>query len=122
MLLGLGAAGLLIGPLVFRLAPQAQERALEEDEVTPGELQLYIDVYTAMQANHDLVLDDALAQKGVQVAQFRSIERRVQRDDRLVRKVREALIASAKTRNEQPPLVGGSPGTPGPATPSAPVP
>jgi len=87
--------------------------------VTPSELALYIDVYTAMQADHDLTLDSLLAEKGVPLAQFRNIERRVQKQDRLVRKVREALQAQAKARAEAiaPPSVRAEapPAKPAPA-------
>ena len=101
MVLGITVAGVLIGALLFGLHPQAQEAGDDTaDQVTPSELQLYIDVYTAMQADHDLTLDSLLAEKGVPLAQFRNIERRVQKNDRLVHKVREALQAQAKARAE----------------------
>jgi len=93
------AVGLLVGLSVFGLRPQAQEAGENEaDQVSPSELSTYIDVYTAMQADHDLTLDTILAQKNVSLADFRNIERRVQKQDRLVRKVREALQAQAKAR------------------------
>ena len=101
MILGLAAVGALVGAMLFGLRPQAQEPgAGEADDVSPAELELYIDTYTAMQANHDLTLEAILAQKGVALDQFRNIERRVQRQDRLVRKVREALQAQAKARTD----------------------
>jgi hypothetical protein len=101
VLVGLAALGAIAGALMFRLRPQAQEATdSDADQVTPSELQLYIDVYTAMQADHDLTLDTVLAQKGIPLEQFRNIERRVQKQDRLVRKVREALQAQAKARAE----------------------
>jgi hypothetical protein len=101
MVLGITAVGVLVGALLFGLRPQAQEATDDTaDQVTPSELALYIDVYTAMQADHDLTLDSLLAEKGVPLAQFRNIERRVQKQDRLVRKVREALQAQAKARAE----------------------
>ena len=97
MILGIGAVGVLVGALLFGLHPQAQEHADgDTDQVTPNELDLYISVYTAMQADHDLTLDSVLAQKGVPLDQFRNVERRVQKNDRLVRKVRDALTAQAK--------------------------
>jgi hypothetical protein len=108
MVLGVAAAGMLLGALLFGLRPQAQEAGESEaDQVSPGELNLYIEVYTAMQADHDLTLDGILAQKGTSLEQFRNIERRVQKQERLVRKVREALQAQAKARAEAlaPPAV-----------------
>ena len=108
MILGIGAVSVLVGALLFGLRPQAQEPGESEvDQVSPAELALYIDVYTAMQADHDLTLDTILAQKSVSLDQFRSIERRVQKQERLVRKVREALQAQAKARTDAiaPPAV-----------------
>ena len=95
------AVGILAGAVFFGLRPQAQEAVENEaDQVSASELALYIDVYTAMQADHDLTLDALLAQKGTSLDQFRNIERRVQKQDRLVRKVRDALQAQAKARTD----------------------
>lgn len=116
VLLGFVAVGALIGALLFGMRPEAQEQeqVAASDEVTPEELQLYIDVYTTMQADHDLTIDQVLAQKHITLAQFRNVERRVQHQDRLVHKVREALIAKAKARADQiAPMAGRPPGTPG---------
>lgn len=119
MVFGVAAVGALIGALLFGMRPEAQEPATApSDEVTPAELELYIDVYTAMQADHDLTLDQVLATKKVSLAEFRGIERRVQQQDRLVHKVREALTAQAKARADQiAPLAARPPGTPA-ATPA----
>lgn len=103
MVLGVGAVGVLVGALLFGLRPQAQEAAevdVDED-VSQTDLEMYIDVYTSMQADHDLTLDTVLNQKGVELSHFRSVERRVQKQERLVRKVREALLAQAKARADQ---------------------
>lgn len=120
VVLGIAAIGALIGALLFGMRPEAQEPAPSPGEdVTPEELQLYIDVYTAMQANHDLTLDQELAAKHVPLAQFRNIERRVQQQDRLVHKVREALTAQAKARADQiaPFAAQGTPAPPPRPTP-----
>jgi GTP cyclohydrolase I len=101
MILGMGAVGVLVGALLFGLRPQAQEAEENEvDHVSANELTLYIDVYTSMQADHDLTLDTVLAQKGTSLEQFRNIERRVQKQERLIRKVRDALQAQAKARTD----------------------
>lgn len=122
VVLGIAAVGALIGALLFGMRPEAQEPVSPSDDVTPEELQLYIDVYTAMQADHDLTIDQVLAEKNVTLEQFRSVERRVQLQDRLVHKVRDALTAQAKARADQiAPLAGRAPGTPA-ATPPQPKP
>jgi signal transduction histidine kinase len=46
VVLGIAAAGALIGALLFGARPEAQEPATPKDDVTPAELQLYIDVMT----------------------------------------------------------------------------
>ena len=123
VVLGIAAVGALIGALLFGMRPEAQEPVSPGDDVTPDELQLYIDVYSAMQADHDLTIDQVLAQKNVTLAQFRSVERRVQQQDRLVHKVREALTAQAKARADQiAPLAGRPAGTPAPSPPPKPKP
>jgi hypothetical protein len=118
LVLGIAAVSALLGTLlVGGMRPEAQEAVASTDEVTPEELQLYIDVYSAMQADHDLTIDQVLAQKSVTLVQFRGIERRVQQQDRLVHKVREALTAQAKARADQiAPMAARPPGTPA-ATP-----
>ena len=121
VVLGIAAAGALIGALLFGARPEAQEPATPKDDVTPAELQLYIDVYTAMQADHDLTLDQVLATKNVSLADFRNIERRVQQQDRLVHKVREALTTQAKKRAEEiAPMAARPAGTPAAPPPAPP--
>jgi hypothetical protein len=120
VVLGIAAVGALIGALLFGMRPEAQEPSPSPaDDVTPEELQLYIDVYTAMQANHDLTVEQVLATKNMTLPQFRNIERRVQQQDRLVHKVREALTAQAKARADQiAPLAQRPAGTAAPAPPA----
>jgi hypothetical protein len=121
MLVGVAAVGALIGALALGLRPLAQESAGDNrDEVSVTELQLYIDVSTAMQADHSLTLDQALVQKNVTLDQFRSIERRIQREDRLVRKVRDALAAQAKQRSAEIAPLAANPAPPA-ATAGAPT-
>jgi hypothetical protein len=112
MVLSVGAVGALVGALLFGLRPEAQEAVTPDDDVSASELQLYIDVYEAMQADHAVTLDQVLAQKGVPLGELRNIERRIQREERLVRKVREALLAQAKARGEQLPAVAAKPAPP----------
>lgn len=99
----------LIGALFTGQWARAQD--LDEsaaDQVAPSELQIYIDVYSAMQANHDLQIGAAVAQKDMSLSEFRNLERRVQKQERLVQKVREALTANAKARAEAVAATGGA--------------
>ncbi len=76
---------------------QAQERGAEDPErVSEEELEFYIGVYVEMQADRSRKIADVLEQRGVTLAEFRSIERRVQLESRLVKRVREALLDQAK--------------------------
>ena len=87
--------------LAFSVRPQAQETNNEEEDapkVTESELQVYIEVYTAMQADHGLALADALKPHDLSVEQFRNLERRIQREQRYVDRVRKALLDYAKGR------------------------
>ena len=100
-ILGVVAVAALVGTMVFRVGPQAQE--IEEGappDVSEGELAVYIDVYGAMQADHDLTIEDALARhgNGMSLTDFRDLERRIQRQERLVERVRQALLEHARKR------------------------
>lgn len=68
----------------------------EQERVTEDELNLYIDVYKAMQADRSLKIADAVAQRDMTVEEFRALERRVQLQERLIERVREALLEHAK--------------------------
>ncbi len=109
MVLGVGAVGALVGALMFGLQPEAQEPVPAADDVSASELQMYIDVYAELQGDHAVTLDQALARRSMPLSEFRAIERRVQKQERLVRKVREALLAQAKARGEQLPAVAVKP-------------
>ena len=64
--------------------------------IVSGELDLYVEVYRSMQADRGLKIDEALEDRGVTLAEFRNIERRVQMQTRLIKRVREALLEQAK--------------------------
>jgi hypothetical protein len=88
-------------PEVIELVAQ-EETAVEDsqgEEVSNEELKLYIDVYSAMQQDHSLTVDDAIQAHGVTLEEFRGIERRVQNKTRLVERVRTALVEQAKRRS-----------------------
>lgn len=63
----------------------------DEEEVPPGQVDKYIGVYEAMQKDHSLTVDQAASKEGLTVAQFRDLERRIERDDTLRERVRKAL-------------------------------
>lgn len=98
---GIGAMALLAVLYAFPQHAQEQEgeEASEPTGVTETELQLYIDVYATMQADHDLTIDAVLASKNETLARFRNIEQRVQKEQRLVDRVRQSLHDQAKNRS-----------------------
>ena len=107
--------------LVAALRPQAEE--VEENEapaVSESDLQIYIKVYTAMQEDHDLVIDNAIKPYQISLDDFRQLERRVQGQSRLVDRVRQALLDSAKAHSVFAQAVAATP-TPQ-STPTEPKP
>ena len=91
----------LFGLLVGVFHPHAQE--IEEDEeaatVSETDLQMYIKVYTAMQADHGLAIDTAIQPHAISLDDFRQIERRIQGDARMVERVRSSLLEYAKSHS-----------------------
>lgn len=75
----------------------AQEKDSEGDDtdVPPQDVDKYIKVYKAMQQNRNLTVEQAAAQQGLTVPQFRSLENRIQRNDALREHVRDALKPKA---------------------------
>ena len=107
------ALGFLVGSHVaqrHQLQAEDIRPAQRDNKVTEADIDLYIAVYSAMQADHGLTIDDALATRKVTIEEFRDVERRVQSDQRTVDKVRLALLNQAKTRNTWgPPGVAAAP-------------
>lgn len=95
---------------------RAEER---EEKVTEADVEMYIAVYSAMQADHGLNIDTAVAGHDVTLEEFRDLERRVQADQRMVDRVRLALLNQAKAQNAW--VANGSAAAP-PADPKAPAP
>jgi hypothetical protein len=101
----LSGAVLLVG-LSFQFVPHGQHAQsnteAEEEEETPGvtesELELYIEVYKAMQSNHALTIEEALKSHGLSLETFRNTERRIQKEQRYVERVRKALLDYARSR------------------------
>lgn len=89
-------------PETFAQGDEEQEVIIEEtvsDDVTDEELELYIGVYSEMQADHSLKLEDAITPYNITTEDFRGIERRIQNKSRLVTKVRAALLEQATQRS-----------------------
>ena len=114
MLSVLALAALLLG-VVFEKNPAAQESGEpadtdEDPGVSEAELETYIEVYTSMQSDHSLTMDAALAERALELKEFRLLEQRIQRQERLVRNVRQALLDHAKAQggNTKPPQGGTS--------------
>lgn len=108
-LVAAGTVGLVVGRSQSAVNPPAETAAPQfievaegsppasgEPQVSDSELQLYIEVYNAMQADHGLEIEQALVGRGISLDEFRSIERRVQSRQPLVEKVRAALLEHAK--------------------------
>jgi hypothetical protein len=85
-----------LGVLLVVYHPQAEE--VEESEapaVSEADVQMYIKVYSAMQEDHDLTIDGAIAPYQISLDEFRQLERRIQNQPRLVDRVRQALLEHA---------------------------
>ncbi len=101
VIIGLSLCGILGGVSALAVRPQAQDwEESSAPDVTEAELSLFIAVYSAMQADHDLTVETALGREapGMTLEQFRQLERRIQRQERLVDRVRQALLDTAKAR------------------------
>jgi predicted homoserine dehydrogenase-like protein len=83
-----------------------QTTAEEDDDkdVPPGQVDKYVSVYRSMQKDHGLTVEQAASKQGMTVAQFRSLEDKIERDDTLRERVRTALRKAANpkaTESEQ---------------------
>lgn len=120
---GSGIGALALVAMLYAFPQHAQEQEAEEAAepagVTEAELELYIDVYATMQADHDLTIDAVLSSKNETLERFRNIEQRVQKEQRLVDRVRQALHDMAKNRSPSAALAKTADGAPGTDEPSA---
>jgi hypothetical protein len=69
----------------------AQDMGDDEKEVPPADVEKYIQTYKAMQKDRGLTVEQAAAKQGLTLAQFRSLEDKIERDDTLREHVRKAL-------------------------------
>jgi hypothetical protein len=67
----------------------------DDKDIPPAQVDKYINVNLAMQKNHSLTVEQAASQQGMTVAQFRTLEGKIERDDTLRERVRTALRKAA---------------------------
>jgi hypothetical protein len=73
---------------------QDEGAADDETEVPADQVNKYIAVYSAMQKNHGLTVDQAAPQQGLTVDQFRNIEDKIGRNPVIHERVLDALNKS----------------------------
>jgi len=91
---GLSLRSLEFAGVVGLRAPEqeAQEdQGSDEPEVPPDQVQKYINVYQAMQHDHNLTVEQAASRQGLSLEAFRELESKVERDDMVREHVRQAL-------------------------------
>jgi len=74
----------------------ATSRARNPQNVTESEFQTYLRVLEAMQANHALPIEDAVAAEHIPLLDFRDLEQRIQRNDVLIDRARTILRERAE--------------------------
>ncbi len=77
-------------------AQLAQDEAPEEAQVSADQINKYIAVYSAMQRDHGLSVDQAASKQGLTVDQFRAIENRIERNPVAHERVLDALKKAGK--------------------------
>ena len=84
---------LAISHRIAQADPDDTDTDTDEDdkEVPPVDVAKYINVNVAMQKDHNLTVEQAVSKQGMTVAQFRTIEGKIERDDTLRERVRTAL-------------------------------
>jgi hypothetical protein len=80
----------------------SQNDDAEQNEVSTDQIEKYVSVYKAMQRNRNLNVDQAAAQHGLTLEQFRELENRVQRDDAALQQARDELQAAAPQASPSP--------------------
>ena len=85
-----------------KTAPVAEPAAADDDKDVPtSQVDKYINVYEAMQKDHNLTVEQAASKEGLTVAQFRQLENKIESDDTLRERVRKALrhVANPKQKD-----------------------
>ncbi len=78
--------------------PQSNDSDDDKD-VPTSQVDKYISVYEAMQKDHSLTVEQAASKQGLTVAQFRSLENKIENDDTLRERVRKALRHAANPKD-----------------------
>ena len=78
------------GPMLVQ-----DESVPDEDAVPTDQVDKYIAVYSAMQKNHSLSVEQAASKQGLTVDQFRTLEDKIERNPVVHERVLDALKASA---------------------------
>jgi hypothetical protein len=80
-------------------APSSPTASDEDDKDVPtSQVDKYISVYESMQKDHNLTVEQAASKQGLTVAQFRSLENKIENDDALRERVRKALRQAANPK------------------------
>jgi hypothetical protein len=81
-------------------APAASPSAADDEDtdVPTSQVDKYINVYEAMQKDHNLTVEQAASKQGLTLAQFRELEGKIERDDTLRERVRKALRHAANPK------------------------
>ncbi len=77
------------------LLTQDDDSIPDEDAVPSGQVDKYIAVYSAMQKNHSLTVEQAASKQGLTVDEFRTLEDKIERNPTVHERVLDALKASA---------------------------
>jgi hypothetical protein len=81
--------------------PASAAEADDDDKDVPtSQVDRYISVYEAMQKDHNLTVEQAASKQGLTVAQFRSLENKIESDDVLRERVRKALRHAANPKDK----------------------
>jgi hypothetical protein len=67
----------------------------DEETIPTDQVDKYIAVYSAMQKNHNLSVEQATSKQGLTVDQFRTLEDQIERNPVVHQRVLDALKASA---------------------------
>ena len=74
---------------------QDDEGSSDEENIPTDQVDKYIAVYSAMQKNHSLSVEQAASKQGLTVDEFRTLEDKIERNPVVHERVLDALKASA---------------------------